>query len=80
LVEFNSKTKQFDDIKKLQDYYSQNRGLVALPWCGDDPCGKKVEDDVGIPTLGYENINSDKDKKCACGKPAKYWMYFGRTY
>jgi len=77
--EFNKNIKTVDTIAKLREMYKNNKGMVGLPWCGNDACGHKIEEESEIPTLGYETIN--QNKKCAlCGKKARYIMYYGRTY
>ena len=59
------------------------KGIVELPWCGINDCALEVETILEGNTLG-EPIESDENihnYTCPiCGKPAKKWMRFAKTY
>lgn len=58
-------------------------GIIQLPWCGTDSCALEVEDILEGNTLG-EPIEHDeqveKETCVTCGKQAKTWMRFAKTY
>jgi len=59
------------------------KGIVELPWCGNDDCALEIENILDGNTLG-EPIEDDEECKkysCpVCGKPAETWMRFAKTY
>jgi len=63
------------------DEAKNKKGIIELPWCGNEGCALEVEDILEGNTLG-EPI---EDTKCGhscpiCSKPSKTWMKFARTY
>lgn len=69
----------FATVKELKSNYTERLGMVGLPWCNDEKCGKKLEEEIGIPTIGYQEKKA-KDACASCGKKAQSEMFFGRTY
>ncbi|MCK4365238.1 MAG: proline--tRNA ligase [Thermoplasmatales archaeon] len=57
------------------------KGIVELPWCGTEDCALEIENILERNTLG-EPIENEKCKySCpVCGKPAKTWMRYAKTY
>jgi prolyl-tRNA synthetase len=54
------------------------KGAVKLPWCGDDSCGQKLEEQLTGSALGISEETPVGD--CICGKKAKSYLYFARSY
>jgi len=57
------------------------KGIIELPWCGIERCALEVEEILEGNTLG-EPV---EDTKCGypcpiCGKNAKTWMRYAKTY
>ncbi len=78
---FKGRVIHFDTAEEVKKKYTERLGLVGLPWCGDEKCGRKLEEVIGIPTIGFvpeKHLN----KECAsCGKTDNVVeMFFGRTY
>ena len=75
-------------ISKAEDWTEfssklEMKNLVLIPFCGDAGCEDMIKDKTG----GVKSLNrpfeqpSVEGKKCLeCGKPAKYWHYFGKSY
>jgi len=59
----------------------EKKGIVELPWCGTEDCAQEVETILDGNTLGepIEDVKC-KDPCPVCGKPAKTWMRFAKTY
>ena len=57
------------------------KGIIELPWCGTEDCALEIENILEGNTLG-EPIENEKCKySCpVCGKPAKTWMRYAKTY
>lgn len=78
---FDERVLHFKTIDEVKEKYTERIGLVGLPWCGDESCGRKIEERIDIPTIGYLP-DKHLDLECAsCGKKEKVVeMFFGRTY
>jgi len=58
-------------------------GLLRAAWCGAEPCGREMEDRLGVKMLGtpFEAENGPSGGKClVCGKEAPQRAYLARTY
>ncbi|MFW6121833.1 MAG: proline--tRNA ligase [Petrotogales bacterium] len=63
------------------DEAKNKKGIVELPWCGDEECALEVEDILGGSTLGEPLEKIECIDTCpVCGKTAKTWMRFAKTY
>ena len=59
------------------------KGIVELPWCGNDDCALEIENILDGNTLGEPIEDDEECKKYSCpmcGKPAKTWMRYSKTY
>jgi len=73
------KTHVVDTLEEAKQY----DGIIQLPWCGTDSCALEVEEILDGNTLGEPITDDEKvsEKRCVtCGKPAKTWMRFAKTY
>ncbi|MEM4714414.1 MAG: His/Gly/Thr/Pro-type tRNA ligase C-terminal domain-containing protein, partial [Candidatus Nanoarchaeia archaeon] len=75
---FESKIKICKDLKSAEKHIKS--GIVKLAWCGEEKCGKNLEEKLVGCALGYDETEQAKGKCVACGKNAKRILYFGRTY
>jgi prolyl-tRNA synthetase len=68
------KVKTVEEAKDL-------KGIVELPWCGNEECALEIENVLEGNTLGepIEKIES-KDVCPNCGKPSKTHMRYAKTY
>ncbi|MDK2853693.1 MAG: prolyl-tRNA synthetase [Thermococcaceae archaeon] len=79
-----SHIKRVDTIEEAKQLFEDRRGVVELPWCGEESCGVEMEEILDASMLGIpypEETAKIEGKKCAhCGKEAKYIARFARTY
>ncbi len=72
-------TKEAKDYKEIKKFVKQGRVLVK--WCGCVECENKVKDETGAKTTGMPLDNINAKGECAiCKKPAKYNVYFAKSY
>lgn len=75
-------TKSLDNVNEL----IKDEKVVSFTWCGNEECGKVIEEITEIDILGTQSENSDYCKdidglKCAhCGKEGKYTALMAKTY
>ena len=81
-----SHIKRVDTIEEAKAVFEDRRGIVEIPWCGDEECGLKMEEELDAKMLGtpYPEEKAREGiegKKCpVCGREAKFVARFARTY
>ncbi|AIU70529.1 prolyl-tRNA synthetase [Thermococcus eurythermalis] len=81
-----SHIKRVDTIEEAKAVFEDRRGIVEIPWCGDEECGLKMEEELDAKMLGtpYPEEKAREGiegKKCpVCGREAKFIARFARTY
>lgn len=71
------KVLKWDELLKVV----KNKQIALAPFCGDIECEGEIKDKT--KGVGSRCISEDKitKEKCVhCNKPAKYWIYFSRSY
>lgn len=80
----DSHIKRVDTLEDAKKVFEDRRGVVELPWCGEESCGLEMEEILDAKMLGIpypEEAAKVEGKKCAhCGKEAKFIARFARTY
>ena len=57
------------------------KGIIELPWCGNEDCAQEIENVLDGNTLGEPIEDAKCDHPCpVCGTTAKTWMRFAKTY
>jgi len=81
----------FDKAKKLLDENIHRvktseeaknlKGIIELPWCGNEDCALEIESILDGNTLGEPIIEEKCNHSCpVCGKSAKTWMRYAKSY
>jgi len=81
----------FKNAKKLLDENMQRvqtineakerKGIIEIPWCGNEDCAMDVENILEGNTLGEPIDDTTCKSSCpVCGGAAKTWMRFAKTY
>lgn len=70
--------KETDSPLEARDIIQEDGGVVSFLWCGDEACGKELEEQVHVDILG---IQEDADGTCVnCKQKARYRALLARTY
>jgi len=57
------------------------KGIIGLPWCRNENCAQEIESILDGNTLGEPIEGDECNHPCpVCGKSAKTWMRFAKTY
>lgn len=80
-----SHIKRVDTIEEAKAVFEDRRGIVEIPWCGEEECGLRMEEELDAKMLGIpypeEKAKAPEGKKCpVCGREAKFIARFARTY
>jgi len=56
------------------------KGIIKASWCGDESCGREMEERSGADILG-DILGEEEDGICPiCGKETKIKVYLAKTY
>jgi prolyl-tRNA synthetase len=91
-----SNVYQTDDLNEAYELIEQNKGVVEIPFCGDEDCAKVLETTIsGLKFLGIpdrylqvlhpekseEDLNEKKQAFCVnCSNPIKQYWRIARTF
>ena len=83
--------KLYDDAKnflqkniyRMKDIESASnkKGIIELPWCGEENCAQEIENILDGNTLGEPIENNLCEHPCPiCNKKATTWMRYAKSY
>ena len=76
--------KRVETIEEAKQVFEDRRGVVEIPWCGEESCGLEMEEILDAKMLGIpypdEKAKIEGEKCAHCGREAKYIARFARTY
>ncbi len=74
--------KDAADAEAARELLKKHGGIVRLPWCGGEPCGKDIADKTGGEMLGEEIDSSPSESAVCpvCSKQAKINALVAKTY
>ena len=58
----------------------ENMGIVTFHWCGDEACGKELEEKVRVDILGVQEDETASCECINCGKSATCKTMIAKTY
>jgi prolyl-tRNA synthetase len=77
--EFKKKIYEATSLENARKIIKEGRGVVRLGWCGDEACGKIIEDEIDADFLGI--VDEKKDGVClGCGRTSRNMIQVGRSY
>ena len=69
-----------NNLHTLQEA-EKKKGIIEVPWCGQEMCGLAMEEKVDMTSLGIPYDKKDVEGKCAiCGNNAVHWLRLAKTY
>ncbi len=77
---FNAHIRSVETVHEAKKEIEENRGIVSFYWCGDEQCGKDLEEKVHVDILGIQENNISNFKCIYCGKTAEYKTLIAKTY
>ncbi|MGC9516254.1 MAG: proline--tRNA ligase [Methanomicrobiales archaeon] len=77
---FNQHIVDVKTVEEAKNQIKEHRGIVSFLWCGQETCGKDLEEKVHVDILGIQE-EYQKDGECInCGSKAKYKTLIAKTY
>jgi prolyl-tRNA synthetase len=75
--------KRTSSLEEAKEHITSHRGIVEIPWCGDENCAYRMMEYIDAKALGtpYPEVDKPVNAKCpVCGKEAKHWLRLAKTY
>jgi prolyl-tRNA synthetase len=80
----HARVRRVENIEDAKHVIEQQIGVIELPWCGLDDCGRVLEEEMTGSVLGTPEDLQDpyevEDACFACKKKATQIIRFARTY
>ncbi|WP_296887300.1 proline--tRNA ligase [uncultured Methanobrevibacter sp.] len=77
---FQSEHVKFtEDINEITNIIEAGN-VAAVNWCGDEECGKQIEEKTGYDVLGIYKDAEENAKCIVSGNYAKYVAFISKTY
>ena len=77
---FENSIRSVDSIEEAADEMSKAGGIITFNWCGDQDCGKDIEEKVRVDILGIQKSDNENSMCINCNKPAKHLTLIAKTY
>lgn len=77
---FNKNIRSVSSTEEALEEISKHKGIISFNWCGDESCGKDLEEKLHVDILGVQEISEEERICINCGKPAKHITLLSRTY
>ncbi len=80
---FRSYVSRAESVEEARKILEEKRGIVEVPWCGREECGKKLEDLTGAKVLGSPLQPPEwvRGARCpVCGAPAVTSLRLAKRY
>ena len=77
---FENSIRSVDTIEEAADEMSKAGGIITFNWCGDQDCGKDIEDKVRVDILGVQEVVEEDSTCINCNKPSKHLTLIAKTY
>lgn len=69
------------DLSEMKKVMDERAGIIRAPWCGEETCGKALEEQTGGSVLGEELDGKPAAGKCPiCSKPAKTSVLIAKSF
>lgn len=77
---FNKHIRDAETVEEAAKEIEENRGIVTFHWCGDEACGKELEEKVRVDILGVQEDEASTCKCINCGESATCKTLIAKTY
>ncbi len=77
---FHENIRSAGTVEEASSLIAENKGIVVFKWCGNEECGKELEEKVKVDILGIQDENTASGSCIHCGKPASCNTLIAKTY
>ena len=77
---FEKSIRSVASIEEAAEEMSKEGGIITFDWCGDQECGKDIEEKVRVDILGVQESDKENSTCINCDKPSKHLTLIAKTY
>ena len=77
---FEKCIRSVDSIEEAEEEMTKANGIITFNWCGDEDCGKDIEEKVKVAILGVQEPDNENSTCINCDKPSKHRTLIAKTY
>ncbi|MBM4240072.1 MAG: proline--tRNA ligase [Euryarchaeota archaeon] len=77
---FNRNIKSVETVDEALESLSKHRGIISFNWCGEESCGKDLEEKVRVDILGIQKEDENIGVCINCGHKATFKTLLAKTY
>jgi prolyl-tRNA synthetase len=79
---FRNLIKNAGTLEEAREMIESQGGIIRLPWCGRESCGREIEERTGGDVLGegFEDTFPPAGDCPACSRRAKTKVFIAKTY
>ena len=77
---FEENIRSVDSIEEAEEEMDKANGIITFNWCGDEDCGKDIEEKVKVAILGVQDSDNENSTCINCDKPSKHLTLIAKTY
>jgi prolyl-tRNA synthetase len=77
---FEKSIRSVDSIEEAEEEMAKANGIITFNWCGDEDCGKDIEEKVKVAILGVQEPDNENSTCINCDKPSKHRTLIAKTY
>jgi prolyl-tRNA synthetase len=77
---FNNSIRSVDSIEEAANEMAKAGGIITFNWCGDENCGKDIEDKVKVAILGVQESDNEDTTCINCDTTSKHKTLIAKTY
>lgn len=75
----NANIREVNNLEEVKESIETEKGIISFAWCGDESCGKDIEEKANVDILGIQE--GEISGKCFnCDKDAKFKAFMAKTY
>ena len=76
----NGQIREVITIEEAKESIESEKGIISFAWCGEEACGKEIEEKANVDILGIQEEDEIAGKCFHCGNEAKFKAFMAKTY
>lgn len=80
LKKMNEEIREVSTIEDAKESIESEKGIISFAWCGEEACGKEIEEKANVDILGIQEEDEISGKCFHCGSEAKFKAFMAKTY
>ncbi|MEW6011063.1 MAG: proline--tRNA ligase [Euryarchaeota archaeon] len=79
-AKMNSNIRPVEGLEEARNEIENNKGVISFDWCGNEECGKEIEEKIRVDILGVQKEEENGGVCFHCSSKATCRALLARTY